>query len=66
MENLEAKENNKEEDLVEEEAKAYVIIMGSQDIFPEIVKFLWKLVHIVKHLITLSNTICNLLRNDKL
>ena len=37
---LEVKDNNKEEDLVEEEAKLYVIIVGIQDIFPEIVKVL--------------------------
>ena len=39
---LEVKDNNKEEDLVEEEAKLYVIIVGIQEIFPEIVKVLRK------------------------
>ena len=58
---LEVEDNNQEEDLVEEEAKSYVIIMGIHDIFPEIVKVLQKIVHIVKHLITLSNSFHNLL-----
>ena len=52
--------------MVEEEAKLYVIIVGSQDIFPEIVKVLQKIVHIVKNLITLSNNIRNLLRSGRL
>ena len=63
---LEVEYNNKEEDLVEEEVKSYVIIVGNQDIFPEIVKFLQKIVHIVKHLTTLSNSVPDLLRNDRL
>ena len=53
VETLEVEDNNKEEDMVKEEAKLYVIIVGSQDTFPEIVKVLQKIVHIVKHLITL-------------
>ena len=63
---LEVEENNKEVDLVEEEAKLYVIIVGNQEIFPEIVKVLQKIVHIVKHLITLSNNVCGLLWNGML
>ena len=59
VEILEVQDNNQEEDLVEEEAKSYVIIMGSQDIFPDIVKVLWKIVHIVKNLITLSSSARN-------
>ena len=51
--NFRGRDINQEEDLVKEEAKSYVIIVGNQDIFPEIVKVLQKLVHIVKHLITL-------------
>ena len=46
--------NNKEgDDLVEEEAKSYVITVGSQDIFLDISTVLQKHVCIVKHLITL-------------
>ena len=56
---LEVEDNNKEEDLVREEAKSYVIIASIQDIFPKIVKVLWKIVHIVKHLITLLNNVRN-------
>ena len=56
---LEVKDKNKEEYLVEEEANSYVIIVGNQDIFPKIVKVLRKIVHIVKHLITLSNSVCD-------
>ena len=56
---LEVEDNNKDEDLVEEEAQSYVIIVGSHDIFPEIIKVLWNIVHIVKHLITLLNSVCN-------
>ena len=37
---LEAKDNNKEEDLVEEEAKSYIIIVGIQDVFPDVVEVL--------------------------
>ena len=37
---LDVEDNIKEEDLVKEEAKLYVIIVGSQDIFPKIVKVL--------------------------
>ena len=59
VETLKVKDKNKEGDLVEEEAKSYVIIMGIQDIFPEIAKFMLKLVHIVKHLITVSNSVRN-------
>ena len=51
--NLELKDSNQEEDLVEEEAKLYVIIVGNQDTLPETVKVLRKIIHIVKHLITL-------------
>ena len=39
---LEVEDNTKEEDLVEEEAKLYVIIVDIQDTFPEIVKVLRK------------------------
>ena len=63
---LEVEENNQEEDLVKEQAKSYVIIVGSQDIFPEIVKVLRKIVHIVKHLITLLNSVRSLLWNGRL
>ena len=56
---LEVEDNNKDEDLVEEEAQIYVIIVGSHDIFLEIIKVLWKIVHIVNHLITLLNSVCN-------
>ena len=66
MKTLEVEDNNKYEDLVEEEAQSYVIIMGSHDIFPEIIKVLWKIVHIVNHLITLLNSVHNLLRNGTL
>ena len=59
VEILEVEDNNKEEDLVKEEAKSYVIIAGSQDIFPKIFKVLWKLIHTVKHLITLLNSVHN-------
>ena len=37
VETLEVEDNNKE-DLVEEEAKSYVIIVGSHENFPDIVK----------------------------
>ena len=37
---LEVEDNNKDEDLVEEEAQIYVIIVGSHDIFLEIIKVL--------------------------
>ena len=63
---LEVEDNNHEEDLVEEEAKLYAIIMGSQHTFLEIVKVLRKIVHIVKNLITLSNSVCSLFRNGKI
>ena len=53
VEILEVEENNQEEDLVKEEAKSYDIIVGIQDTLPDIVKILWKIIHIVKHLITL-------------
>ena len=33
LEILDVEDNNKEEDLVKEEAKSYVIIVGSQEIF---------------------------------
>ena len=66
VENLEVEDNNKEEDLVEEEAKSYVIIVGIQDTLLEIVKVLQKNVHIVKHLITLSISVRSLLRNGRL
>ena len=52
---LEVDDINQEEDLVEEEAKLYSIIMGSQDTFPKIVKVLLKIVQILKHLIASSN-----------
>ena len=64
--NLEVKESNKEEDLVEEEAKPYVIIVSIQDIFPEIVKVLRKIVHIVNNLITLSTSVCSSLQNGRI
>ena len=63
---LEVEDNNQEEDLVEEEAKLYVIIVGIQDTFPKIVKFMEKIVHIVKHLITVTNSVRSLLRNGML
>ena len=66
MGTLEVEDNNKEEDLVKEEAKLYVIIVGNQETFPEIVKVLQKIVHIVKHLITLSNNVHRLLWNGKI
>ena len=44
VETLEIEDNNKEEDLVKEEAKSYVINVGCQDILTKIVKVLWKLV----------------------
>ena len=60
MEIFEAKEkNNKEEDLVEEEVKSYVIIVDNHDTLIEISKFLWRPVHTVKHLMTLSNNVHN-------
>ena len=37
---LEVEDNNKDEDLVEEAAQIYVIIVGIHDIFPEIIKVL--------------------------
>ena len=37
---LEVEDNNKDEDLVEEEAQIYVITVGIHDIFPEIIKVL--------------------------
>ena len=40
---LEFEDSNKEEDLVKEEAKLYAIIVGSQDKFLDIFKFLHKL-----------------------
>ena len=66
VETLEVEDNNKEEDLVEEEAKSYVIIVGNQKILINIVKVLRKFVHIVKHLITLSNSVHSLLRNGRI
>ena len=57
VETLEVKGNNKEEELVKDEAKSYVIIMCIQYICPEIVKVLWKIIHIVNHLIRLSNSV---------
>ena len=59
METLEVDENNKEEDLVKEEAKSYVIIVGSHGTFPDILKVMRKHVHIVKHSIKLLNSVCN-------
>ena len=64
--NLELKDSNQEEDLVEEEAKLYVIIVGIQDIFPEISKVLQKIIHVVKNFITLSNNVHSLLHNGRL
>ena len=63
---LEVEDSNQESDLVKEEAKLYSIIVGSQDTFPDIFKVLQKIVHIVKHLITLLNNSCNLLWNGRL
>ena len=63
---LEVEDNNKDEYLVEKEAQSYVIIVGSHENFPDIIKVLWKIVHIVKHLIRLSNSVRNLLRNGML
>ena len=37
---LEVEDNNKDEDLVEEEAQSYVIIVGSHEIFSDIIKVL--------------------------
>ena len=60
MESFEAKDNNKdEEDLFRENAKLYVLIVGSHDTFPDISKVLRKHVHTVNHLITLSNSVRN-------
>ena len=59
MENLEVEDNKKEEDLVGEEAKSYVITVGSHDIFLEISKVLQNHVHSVNHLITLLNSVRN-------
>ena len=43
MEIFKVKDNNKEEeDLIEEEAKSYVIIVDNQDTLLEIVQVLWK------------------------
>ena len=50
---LEVEANNQEEDFVKEEAKLYAIIVASQENLPKIVKVLQKIVHIIKHLITL-------------
>ena len=66
VETLEVDDNKKKEDLVKEEAKSYVIIVGIEDIFPEIFKVLRKHVHTVNHLITLSNNVHNSLRNGRL
>ena len=52
--------------MVEEEAKSYVIIVGSHDILPEIVKVLQKIVHIVKHSMTVLNNVHNLLLNGRI
>ena len=59
---LEVEDNNKEEDLVEEEAKSYVIIMDNQDTLPKIAKVLRRNVHTVKHLNALLNNVRNWLR----
>ena len=52
---LEVDDNKQEEDLVKEEVKLYVIIVGIRDIFHETVKVLQQNVNIVKHLIRLLN-----------
>ena len=61
-------ENNKkeEEDLVEEEAKSYIITMDNHDTLLEILQFLWIHVHIVKHLIILSNNVDNWSQSGRL
>ena len=59
VETLDVEDNNKEEDLVGEEAKSYVIIVGSHDIFPKIAKVLRKIVHTIKIFITLLNSVHN-------
>ena len=48
---LEVRDNNKEDDLVEEEAKSYVITVDNQDTLLDIVQVLQRRVHIVKHFI---------------
>ena len=56
----EAEDNNKEEeDLVEEEARSYVITVVNQDTFLEIVQVLRRHVHTVKNLTTLLNCVRN-------
>ena len=57
VEIFEAKVNKEEENLIVEEANSFVISVGSQDIFLDISKVLQKHVHIVKHLITLLNSV---------
>ena len=60
MEIFDVEDNNKEEeDLVKEEAKSYVTIVGIQDTFLKISKVLRKRVHIVKHSTTLLNNVCS-------
>ena len=59
VETLEVEDNKKEEYLAEEEAKSYVIIVGSHDILLDIFKVLQKIVHIVNILITLLNSVHN-------
>ena len=54
VEICEAEESNKEEeDLVDEEAKSYAIIVDNKDNIPKISKVLRRHVHTVKHLTTL-------------
>ena len=51
--------NKEEEDLVEEEAKSYVITMDNQDILLNIVRVLRRPIRIVNNFIILSNNVCN-------
>ena len=50
-------DNKEEENLVEEEAKSYVITVGNQEMFLKISKVLEKHAHIVKNLITMLNSV---------
>ena len=59
MGNLEVEDNNKEEDLVMEEANSYVITVDIQEIFPKITKVLQKHVRIANNLIILLNSVRN-------
>ena len=63
---VEDKKNKEEDDLFEEEANLYVIIVENQDTLLEIVQILRIPVCIVNHLIILSKIVHNWLGSGKI